>query len=342
MRKKKFAILGILFCMVVCLLATRLWGGGCPAAAATPGEILSEYLHHRHLDHVFSTFPIVHDISTFPIVDDISTSPIFYDDTYLLFASPYLSETPKSGKKGPAAICNLPDTFQDTKKSPLLIDGKPSKHSDEDGDWYWGIDGHLYPWPPPEPAVPQPEVTRHPDGKVTTKHPDDKIEIKEVDTPILIDDSLQFGMDSFQPFVLETGPVSPTVEKALEKFDKAWSELREKLREMKEAEKRAKRAAEKLGQALNDAMDAEPGSEEAKEAAEDVKEAAKEAEEAGQEEERARKESDEATRKKYKALREWREAYEKATEPAEKQNKAAGEAAEKAYEATGHGKPNKK
>ncbi len=45
MRKKKFAILGILLCMaVICLLAPRLWACGCGCGATvTRGEILSEF-----------------------------------------------------------------------------------------------------------------------------------------------------------------------------------------------------------------------------------------------------------------------------------------------------------
>lgn len=39
----------------------------------------------------------------------------------------------------------------DVKKPPALgADGKPVKYNDESGDYYWGMDGLLYPWPPPK------------------------------------------------------------------------------------------------------------------------------------------------------------------------------------------------
>lgn len=39
----------------------------------------------------------------------------------------------------------------DIKKPPAPgKDGKPVKYSDQGKDYYWGTDGHLYPWPPPK------------------------------------------------------------------------------------------------------------------------------------------------------------------------------------------------
>ncbi|MFQ5952535.1 MAG: hypothetical protein ACE5JK_03915 [Candidatus Omnitrophota bacterium] len=46
--------------------------------------------------------------------------------------------------------CALAGPEGDPLKPPRLgKDGKPVKYTDEEGDWYWGTDGHLYPWPPP-------------------------------------------------------------------------------------------------------------------------------------------------------------------------------------------------
>lgn len=54
----------------------------------------------------------------------------------------------------------------DVKKPPAPgKDGKPVKYSDEDGDHYWGTDGHLYPWPPPKKKQPKKDgFEKGPDG----------------------------------------------------------------------------------------------------------------------------------------------------------------------------------
>lgn len=39
----------------------------------------------------------------------------------------------------------------DIKKPPAPgKDGKPVKYTDQGKEYYWGTDGHLYPWPPPK------------------------------------------------------------------------------------------------------------------------------------------------------------------------------------------------
>lgn len=154
MRKKKFVILGILFCMaVICLLAPRLWGVGCPpptptttpTTAATLEEILSEFNPALRLGFDDFSSPYTFSFSTAEPVEirTFSFSNVTPADSVVPHLQPSLSG-------GPSAICDLPDTFKDSKKPPLLSDGIPAKYSDEDGDWYWGIDGHLYPWPPPD------------------------------------------------------------------------------------------------------------------------------------------------------------------------------------------------
>lgn len=165
MGKKKLVLLGILFSMAVCLSAPRLWAGGsCSDTTTEPTDATNE--------EILSEFD--------------PSQQILLDGNFYLGDVPSQidSNLLQSGEKGPGAIGDLPDTFNSTKKPPKLVDGKPSKYSDENGDWYWGIDGHLYPWPPPGLAVPQSKVTRHPDGKVTTKYPDGRTETKEPDGTI--------------------------------------------------------------------------------------------------------------------------------------------------------------
>lgn len=245
---------------VICLLAPRLWAAGCGATTTTPTTAVTS-------EQILSEFE--------PMLEFLLFSEIRMMDNFYLgdvasqidFIGADIPEIPLSGKKGPAAICDLPDT---SKKASTVSDIEP-------------VVGHL------------------------------------------------------QPFMLESGPVSPTADEAWKRWSKARGDEMGKLIELGHAEEKAEDAARRLGYALNNAMNTEPGSEEARRAGRRVSEAAEEAKETAKEADEAKQEYEKATEEAEKASKEYREATDKAYEEAEKQNEAAGEAAEKAYEATGHG-----
>ena len=343
MRGTKYLFITLfLLCMVVCLLAPRLCGAGCPATDATLEEILSEF---------DSSIPL--GINSFSYPFPITFGNVAPANSVGPYLQPYLSGSP-------IAICDLPDTFRyfdlganvtipndaellaraeliararlgDASAAMVLgdilwhsdfdRDGKPDKVvRDRYGYGKWvvlssgGLD-HNFDGKPDEYRV-------GPDG--STYLAEVKIEKAGLSEPA---PGIESVVDHLQPFVLG-GPTSQESE-----YEKAWKKMRDKGSKAldkhdkrREAEKRAKRAAEKLGKALNDTMDAEPGSEEAKKAGEKVGEAAKEAAETAKDADKAKDEYEEAAEEAEKAKNEWKEAFKKV-------EKAKNEAYEKAEKA---------
>jgi hypothetical protein len=367
MRKKKFVILGILFCMaVICLLTPSVRGDGCTNAEAHE-EILSEF-----------NPTLVFGIDNFGYPFPIYFSDVTAANSVVGHLQPYLLG-------GPNTVGKLPDTFmyldfgakaatpseaELSAKAELIARarlGDVYRAVKETDERYGGRD-KMNEWEITRLALQQLGVETKKDDKTSFEWGVSQLipiileqlhdPNSDLNNPMPLDLSKMGGggmimikpqpvtedgnsvVGHLQPFVSRTAPVQS-------EYKKAWNKARDKALKsgkkagkLKEAEAKAKEAAEKLGKALNDAMNAEPGSEEAKKAAEKVGEAGKEAAETAKEEEKAKEEYEEAKGEADKAIDDWKkvaDADKAAEEEADKQNEAAKDAAEKAYKATGHG-----